>query len=285
MGWATDVVRSGTLIVVGGPSLPGRFGLARLLERELGARRFSLHGIDMAEPVVEALGQGAVVLVDGDLAHARERRRYLGLARPEQRLLVEWRCSRAEAEREIFHRYAGRPRALEQCELDRYLADAQVREPPDGLERMRVLTVGPAQLPGEHLRAVRSALPQLAQQPLVDGHATVLLVEDDPEERAVLAEVLRELGWSVEVAPDAAVALALLDELDDVELVLSDQRMPGMSGVELVRIVEERRPEVRAVLLTAYGDDATCEDALRARALTVLAKPVHILDLQRVLEP
>ena len=71
----------------------------------------------------------------------------------------------------------------------------------------------------------------------------------------VLAEVLRELGWAVEIAPDAAVALALVESDPGIELVLSDHRMPGMTGVELARELWQRHPAVRAVLLTAFGDE------------------------------
>ncbi|HEX8952952.1 MAG TPA: response regulator, partial [Polyangia bacterium] len=106
----------------------------------------------------------------------------------------------------------------------------------------------------------------------------------DAEERAVLAEVLEELGFAVEQAPNAGVALALLDEGAAVELLISDQQMPGMSGVELARVVAERHPRVRTVLLTAYSDEEMCRRAVEASAVTVLAKPLSVMDLERVLE-
>jgi CheY-like chemotaxis protein len=111
-----------------------------------------------------------------------------------------------------------------------------------------------------------------------------MVVEDDDEERAVLAEVLGELGYEVDLAPDAAVALALLDAGAAIDVVLSDHRMPGMTGVELATQLAERHPQVRAVLLTAYGDESTCRAAVRAHAVSVLGKPVHVIDLQRALD-
>src|SRR6185312_4437532 len=98
------------------------------------------------------------------------------------------------------------------------------------------------------------------------------------------ADVLDELGFDVEQAPDAGVALALLDEGADVELLLSDQNMPGMSGVELARTVAARYPRVRTVLLTAYSDEDMCRRAVEANAVTVLAKPLSLIDLERVLD-
>lgn len=100
----------------------------------------------------------------------------------------------------------------------------------------------------------------------------------------MLAEVLEELGFAVEQAPDAGVALALLDEGAAVELLISDQNMPGMSGVELARTVAERHPEVRTVLLTAYSDEEMCRRAVEANAVTVLSKPLSLMDLERVLD-
>jgi YesN/AraC family two-component response regulator len=60
--------------------------------------------------------------------------------------------------------------------------------------------------------------------------------------------------------------------------------MPGITGVELVRILRARHPGLRAVLLTAYGDDETCREALAAETAVVLTKPVRVMDLALVLD-
>jgi two-component system response regulator YesN len=97
--------------------------------------------------------------------------------------------------------------------------------------------------------------------------------------------VLGELGCVVEMAPDAGVALALLSEPDhEIDLVLSDQRMPGMSGVELATEIARHHPGVRSVLVSAYADRRTALAAVDQGATSVLCKPVRIVDLQRVLE-
>jgi CheY-like chemotaxis protein len=277
---------AGVLIVLCGPPLPGRWRLARALQARLGARRFCWQALPGSKAVAAALGAGECVLVDGDLPTAADRRALFDAHPRAEPLLVAWHCTRAEADREIFHRYAARPRFLAELELERYLADAELRQ------------LAAAELDGDWLVHVGAGMPlgdqvlrvisSLGPRPLVLAPATrrrgVLVVEDDPDERAVLAEVLGELGYEVELAPDAAVALALLDDAAPIDFVLSDQRMPGMSGVELVREVTARHPGVRAVLLTGYGDAATCADALGAHAVTVLSKPVHVIDLARVLD-
>lgn len=278
------------LLVLTGPPLPGRWSLARALERRLAAQRFpvapgSVALLDIMRALAGADGR---VLVDGDLATREARAEVLELGDERtERVLVEWRCSRKEAEREVFHRYASRPRVLASAELERYVEDARVRQPlGDEACATAVVTIGPEQPLDAQIDRVVAALraPPPAPPAPPETERRVMVVEDDAEERAVLAEVLEELGFVVEQAPDAGVALALLDEGADVELLLSDQKMPGMSGVELARAVAERHPGVRTVLLTAYSDEEMCRSAVEANAVTVLAKPLSVMDLERVLD-
>jgi two-component system response regulator (stage 0 sporulation protein F) len=257
--------------------------LARELARSLGALRFPLHGVPDRQDIARALLRGESVIVDGDLATVAEREAILSIGEGARQLQTEWRCGRAEAEREIFHRFAGRPRCLSQSELERYLADAEVREPGNPGDSCVCVNAGLSL--AAQVAAVTSNLPPPPESALTrKPQRRVLIVEDDVEERVVLAEVLRELDVAVELAPDAGVALALLEGGGEFDLVITDHRMPGMTGVELARHLWTHHPEVRAVLLTAYGDQDMCVAAEEAHAVTVLSKPVHILDLTRVLD-
>src|SRR4051812_9917759 len=100
----------GYLVVLSGPPLPGRWSLARRLQERLGARRLAA---DSAQAELgRAIAAPGWLLIDGDLRTAAERRALLGRAAAVAPLLVDWRCERAVAEREIFHRYASRPSCL-----------------------------------------------------------------------------------------------------------------------------------------------------------------------------
>jgi CheY-like chemotaxis protein len=273
-------------IVLTGPPLPGRWSLARALERRCSARRVSL-GAERAPSgeIARALVGAERLVVDGDLATNEERRALLGRLPGGARLLAEWHCGRVEAAREVFHRYASRPKLIALAEFRRYLHDAVRREPVDASLGVAVVRVGAALPLDEQVARVVAALGVPLPPPRPAPAARrVLVVEDDDEERALVAEVLTELGFAVELAPDAGVALALLDEGLEVELLISDQRMPGMSGVELTRRLAERHPRVRTVLLTAYSDEETVRDAMRARTVTILCKPLRVIDLERVLQ-
>ncbi len=274
-----------SLILLTGPPLPGRWSLARALEQRCGARRFSADaGSAPLDDIARALAGNGCVLVEGDLPTRQSRREILALG-GDERLLIEWHCGQKEAEREAFHRYASRPRVLGSAELARYLDDAAVREPVGGeLPEERVVRVGPELAIDAQVARALGALCQVPAPGPPKSERRVMVIEDDADERALLAEVLEELGFAVEVAPDAGVALALLDEGVQVELLISDQQMPGMSGVELAREVARRWPGLRTVLLTAFSDEDMCRRAVEASAVTVLAKPLSVNDLQRVLE-
>ena len=151
----------------------------------------------------------------------------------------------------------------------------------------RPVVVGPELPLDEQLTRIVDALRAAPPAPPATddaGERRVMVVEDDPEERATLAEVLEELGYVVEQAPDAGVAMALLEAGVRVDLLISDHLMPGTSGVELARFVADRHPDVRTVLLTAFSDEDVCRRAIEASAVTVLAEPLRVIDLERALD-
>lgn len=108
---------------------------------------------------------------------------------------------------------------------------------------------------------------------------SVLIVDDDASIRASLADVLRDEGMRVSVAASAEEGLVLLG-LIDPELVISDVRMPGMSGLDLLRLVRDRASSTRVVLMTAHDDMSTVVTALRQGASDFLSKPLDLNDLR-----
>jgi CheY-like chemotaxis protein len=90
---------------------------------------------------------------------------------------------------------------------------------------------------------------------------TILCVDDEPSILRALRRVFIEEPWEVLLAESGAEGLAILEERD-VELVLSDFRMPGMNGVEFLKRVKELRPDPVRVLLTGYADTDVIVSAL-----------------------
>lgn len=109
--------------------------------------------------------------------------------------------------------------------------------------------------------------------------ASVLVVDDDTDNCRNLADILADLGYRVDTAPDGPAGLTMvLARAYDVALL--DYKMPGMSGLELYRRIRETRAGTVAVLVSAYTDPATRDAALGAGVWKVLPKPV---DLPRLL--
>jgi CheY-like chemotaxis protein len=90
----------------------------------------------------------------------------------------------------------------------------------------------------------------------------------------------------MEFASSAAIALQRADELRGVNLVLilSDINMPGMSGLEMLPVVRERRPDVPVIMITAYGDIDTRKTALERGAEGLLIKPIDFTLLRKEID-
>ncbi len=100
----------------------------------------------------------------------------------------------------------------------------------------------------------------------------VALVDDDEDMRAATAQLLTVHGFKVRCFAEATSALAAIDP-DFTGIVVSDVRMPGMSGIELFRTLYDRDPELPVVLITGHGDVEMAVDAIKAGAWDFLSKP------------
>jgi two-component system NtrC family response regulator len=111
--------------------------------------------------------------------------------------------------------------------------------------------------------------------------ARILLVDDEPAQRELLGGFLAELGAEILQAADGRQALARV-AADLPDLVLSDVRMPGLGGAELLREVKAANPEVEVVLVTAYATVAEAVAALKAGAADYLVKPLDLDAVEHV---
>ena len=108
---------------------------------------------------------------------------------------------------------------------------------------------------------------------------TILIVDDDRNTREGLERALK-FRHNVFIAPDARTALDILAS-NPVDVILSDVRMPGLTGMEFLLAAHEKYPETPFILLTAYGSVETAVEAMKAGAYDFLTKPVNLdhLDL------
>ncbi len=108
--------------------------------------------------------------------------------------------------------------------------------------------------------------------------SVILIVDDDQGQRSLLESFLRGQGFSVAVAASAAEALCLLSETIP-SLLISDVRMPGMSGLELLTEARAKLPHLPVLLVTAYADVRDAVGAIRGGAVDYLEKPIDLDEL------
>ena len=106
----------------------------------------------------------------------------------------------------------------------------------------------------------------------------ILVVDDDPGQRSLLRSFLQGQGLTVTVAASAREALDLLDA-STPDMLISDVRMPGMTGLELLEQVAERYPGLPVLLVTAYADIRDAVGAMRSGAVDYLEKPIDLDEL------
>jgi DNA-binding NtrC family response regulator len=120
------------------------------------------------------------------------------------------------------------------------------------------------------------------QEALLPQHGRILVVDDEVNARTALAELLRDEGYEVETAADAFKALGKLESFAP-DVVLSDLKMPGMDGIELVRKIQAMEDAPAVVVMTAFGAVQSAVDAMRAGAAEYLTKPLNFDELLVVL--
>lgn len=126
-----------------------------------------------------------------------------------------------------------------------------------------------------------SAVPDAARtEAAVGAGETVLLVEDDPSVRDLVAQLLRDNGYRVVVAEDGARGLAVADEQGgDIDLVVSDVKLPWVSGPELAGMLREGRPDLPVVFISGHVGDELNIDVLQGSPTWFLPKPFGRVDL------
>jgi CheY-like chemotaxis protein len=118
----------------------------------------------------------------------------------------------------------------------------------------------------------------------------VLVVDDEPDVEALFRQQfrrdLRAQRFVMDFAKSAADALTRVDATGDnaLILILSDINMPGMTGLEMLPKVKQKRPDVPVIMITAYGDADTTRKALENGASGLLTKPIDFAVLREEID-
>ncbi len=111
----------------------------------------------------------------------------------------------------------------------------------------------------------------------------ILVVDDEPDVESLIRQKfrrqIRDDGWEFEFARNGAEALATVRDKPDFDVMLTDINMPVMSGLELLRELSGMECDLKAIVLSAYGDMANIRQAMNQGAFDFLTKPIDLSDL------
>jgi len=111
----------------------------------------------------------------------------------------------------------------------------------------------------------------------------ILVVDDERNMTEVLEIFLRNEGYSVQVADSGQEALEAMRE-DIFDLVITDMKMPGMSGIDLLKKIKQSNPETMVVIITAYGSTESAVQAMKSGAYDYILKPFSMEDIRLVVK-
>lgn len=112
---------------------------------------------------------------------------------------------------------------------------------------------------------------------------SILIVDDETVMLGLLDKILSREGYKVQCSESGEAALELMAE-KPVDLVISDLKMDGMSGLDLLKVVKDKYPEVGMIIMTAFGDTYTVKDALLLGADEYITKPFKSFEISMVVE-
>lgn len=102
---------------------------------------------------------------------------------------------------------------------------------------------------------------------------TILIVEDDPAVRALVSQVLGELGYAWLEAADAVGAVPILESTQRIDLMISDVGLPGMNGRQLADIGRQMRPDLKVLFITGYAENAGVRAGFLDTGMQMITKP------------
>ena len=130
-------------------------------------------------------------------------------------------------------------------------------------------------------RPAAPALTVIESEPLAGPAPRVLVVDDEPSMRQMLSYVLKREGYDVVVASNGGDALRALSS-QAIDLLVSDIRMPDMSGVEVLKAARRMDGDIAGIMITAYASTETAVEALRLGATDYVSKPFDLDELKLV---
>lgn len=110
----------------------------------------------------------------------------------------------------------------------------------------------------------------------------ILIVDDEPIVRESIRDWLKDAGYQVETAESGEEALQMIEE-QDFSVMILDVRLPGKTGIKVLREVKALKPQIKSIVITAYPTVELADEAMKLGAVDYLIKPVAPDDLERLI--
>ncbi len=118
---------------------------------------------------------------------------------------------------------------------------------------------------------------------LVDNRTRILIVDDETIVQSLVRDALEDEGYAVECASGASEALTYI-ESKSINLIVTDIRMPGMDGIELVKRARAVQPDMGVIFMTGYANLNSAKDAIKQGALDYILKPFELDEIRRAVK-
>jgi len=109
-----------------------------------------------------------------------------------------------------------------------------------------------------------------------------MIIEDDEAMRSLLEDFFEEEGFETDSASNGADALRILSK-DHLDLIVTDIRMPGLTGLDILPGLRRLKPETPIIVMTAFGSEEVRRRSLERGATTYLEKPIHLSQLRTLI--
>jgi len=113
--------------------------------------------------------------------------------------------------------------------------------------------------------------------------APILIVDDEPIVREALRDWLVDAGYQVQTAETGEQGLQILED-QEIGLVILDVRLPGKTGIRVLEEMKAMKPDVKAIIITAYASPQMRDEAMRLGALQYMTKPIAPDKLEKLVK-
>jgi PAS domain S-box-containing protein len=131
-------------------------------------------------------------------------------------------------------------------------------------------------LPRTHLADPSDHRPQLPRATRARDGECILVVEDEPGVRMMVTELLGELGYRVLEAASGPAALSVMEEVPQIDLLVTDVGLPGMNGRQLAEHARQQRPALKVLFITGYAEKAALRSDFVGEGMDLITKPFAV---------